>query len=245
MPVRILAFETSTRHSSVALMEGAQVTATAQLDKMQPTAAHLVPTVKRLLSDVQWAPRSIDVVACSLGPGSFTGLRIGLVTAKTWTRFSGAQLVGVPTFHVVAQQAQDAMVSRLPDRHAAAMRIVIVIPSARNRFFLGAFNADPTGELIPAEPARLADALAPLHDQPPGSWLSGTWLERCPAPQRASLATRFALVPDTAWSPRAETVARLARHRAAQRRFDSPLELQPIYLRPSYADEEGASPGTA
>ncbi len=245
MPVRILAFETSTRHSSVVLMEGAQVTAAGQLDKTQPTAAYLVPTIKRLLSDVQWAPRSIEVVSCSLGPGSFTGLRIGLVTAKIWARFSGAQLIGVPTFDVVAQQAHDAMASRLPDLRAAAARIVIVIPAARNLFYLGAFDADRRGELVPAEPARLADSLDPLHDQPPGSWLSGTWLERCSPPQRAALATRFRLIPADAWYPRAETVARLARRRAADHRFDSPLELEPIYIRPSYVDEHRAGPETA
>ncbi|MCD6500352.1 MAG: tRNA (adenosine(37)-N6)-threonylcarbamoyltransferase complex dimerization subunit type 1 TsaB [Deltaproteobacteria bacterium] len=93
MPL-ILAFDTSTPTASVALLEwqaGTRVSVLADLSgrtlarRDQPVSTHgkaLVPLIEEVLAEAQVRPKQIDVVSCGAGPGSFTGVRVGLATAK-------------------------------------------------------------------------------------------------------------------------------------------------------------------
>ena len=246
MPLRIVAIETSTRCPTVALTEGETVVAEVELPGGRSTAAELIPTLHRLMSDLSWSPTSVDVVACSLGPGSFTGLRIGLVTAKIWTARTPARLVGVPTLEIVASQALPHIAddrSAPPDRSHPS--VIAVIPAPQRHYFVGAYRVGPhealeETALEEARPAELASSLAPLETTPRRSWITGEMLGRWPAAElRSTLSSRgFRQVPPSAWRPRAATVARLAAARARHEQFDHPMSLQPIYLRRSYAEEK-------
>src|SRR3972149_6836639 len=73
---------------------------------MQRTAQILAPGVRDLLDAHDWAPASIQLIAVAIGPGSFTGLRIGVTMAKTFAYAVGAQVIGVNTLAVLAEQAR-------------------------------------------------------------------------------------------------------------------------------------------
>ena len=241
MPLRIVAIETSTRCPTVALTEGETVVAEVELPGGRSTAAELIPTLHRLMSDLSWSPTSVDVVACSLGPGSFTGLRIGLVTAKIWTARTPARLVGVPTLEIVAAQALPSMsLDRSPPGDQSHASIAAVIPAPQRHYFVGAYRVGPHEALEEARPAELASSLAALEKLPRGSWITGEMLGKWPAAElRSTLSSRgLRQVPSSAWRPRAATVARLAAARARHEQFDRPMSLQPIYLRRSYAEEK-------
>jgi tRNA threonylcarbamoyladenosine biosynthesis protein TsaB len=96
-----VALETSTRAPSIAVRSGEQV-ARAQLDAGRSHAADLLPALERLLRSLGESPSSIGAVVAGTGPGSYTGLRVGIATALGLARASGARLLGVPSTDTLA-----------------------------------------------------------------------------------------------------------------------------------------------
>lgn len=96
-----LILETSGR-SRVGVAVGGVVVATEDLPAGRQQNRHLLPTVERLIRDCGLTPRGLTHVAVGIGPGSYTGLRVGLTAAKTLAYALGCSLVAVPTFAAIA-----------------------------------------------------------------------------------------------------------------------------------------------
>lgn len=94
---RMLALETTDLTGSVALSERGNVLAVRFLDPDQRSAQSLAPAIQSILREFSWRPSDVDVVATTVGPGSFTGLRVGVATAKLFSWSVGAKIVGVDT----------------------------------------------------------------------------------------------------------------------------------------------------
>src|SRR5687768_6416743 len=113
MPLRILALETSGRSGSVAALIGqvvpvrTRVIGQQALDDHQRNAQSLAPAIRSLLDVAGWRPADVQLVAVTAGPGSFTGLRVGVTTAKVFAYATSAAVLGVDTLEVIAQQAPD------------------------------------------------------------------------------------------------------------------------------------------
>src|SRR4029077_17224460 len=107
--MRILAIETSGRTASVAALEAADgdvvLLQEAATTRDERTAQALFPVLKVMLQEVGWAPDAIELWTVGVGPGSFTGLRIGVTLAKTFAYAAGAEVIGVNTLAVLAEQA--------------------------------------------------------------------------------------------------------------------------------------------
>lgn len=101
--MKILAIDTSTPAAGVALMDGGTVLAESNLDSGITHSRTLLPEVKRLLDEFGIEIRDLTLVAVGLGPGSFTGLRIGLAVAKGLAWAARIPLVGVPTLDALAR----------------------------------------------------------------------------------------------------------------------------------------------
>ena len=101
--MRLLAIETATPAQSVALVEDDRLLAELSYEARGNRGGVLLPTVDQVLKKAGVAARDLDTVAVSVGPGSFTGLRVGLATAKGLALGSGARLVGVPTLEALAE----------------------------------------------------------------------------------------------------------------------------------------------
>ncbi len=80
--MNILAFDTSTSYESIALSHNGQIIADVTLNAQRTHSERLLPTVENLLSQTELKLEELSGIAVSIGPGSFTGLRIGLSTAK-------------------------------------------------------------------------------------------------------------------------------------------------------------------
>src|SRR5438034_1064164 len=104
MEPRVLIIETSSRTGSVALAEGPVLRGTRPLDEARRHAQDLAPAVSDLLKGVAWRPRDIQAVFVSRGPGSYTGLRVGIMSAKVFAYATGAALLGIETFQAIATQ---------------------------------------------------------------------------------------------------------------------------------------------
>lgn len=100
--MKLLAVETATFRQSVALLEDTQVLASSDEDTAGAHAKWLVPTIDRLLRSVDLSLADLNGLAVSIGPGSFTGLRVGLATMLGFRLVTGLPLAAVPTLEGLA-----------------------------------------------------------------------------------------------------------------------------------------------
>lgn len=233
--MRTIAIDTSLATGSVAACDGAAL-ATRPLAPAGEHARLLAAAITAVAAELGWTPADAELVAVVKGPGSFTGLRVGVATAKAIAWAGGARLLGISGFDLVAAET-DRLAGEVTGREPPPL--ALAYDAGRGEVFaaLAEPMADGGRRLGPAAIVaadRWIDAL------PHGCLVSG--------PALATLAERVAaaghrLAPPQAWSPSAVAAARLAIPRAAAGAADPPAALVPEYLRPSYADERaGAGP---
>jgi tRNA threonylcarbamoyladenosine biosynthesis protein TsaB len=225
--MRILAIETSGQRGSIATLSGAsdglRTIGQTMLTADKRTAQSLAPALQSLLAEAGWPPASIELVAVAVGPGSFTGLRIGVTTAKTFAYAVGAEIVGVNTLHVLAHQAT---VSCAP--------LWTIMDAQRGELFAARYDASPDADLrITREPSIVAQD-AWLAELRPGDRVTG------PATRRVlpHLPNGVTPVPEEHWQPTAAAVGQVGwqAYRAGHR--DDVWQLVPHYYRQSAAEEK-------
>jgi tRNA threonylcarbamoyladenosine biosynthesis protein TsaB len=92
---KILAFDTSAARGSIALLEGPQLQAELKLQRLQNHSANLLRCIRFLLEGLNWKLEDLDLVACGIGPGSFTGIRIGIATGLGISQSLHIPFVGI------------------------------------------------------------------------------------------------------------------------------------------------------
>lgn len=198
------------------------------LEPDKRSAQSLAPGIKRLLAQVGWAPVEVELVAVTRGPGSFTGLRVGVTTAKTLAYAAGAEVLGIDTLETIAASAP---------QHVDTLEVAV--DAQRGEVVAGRFARDDQGHFQPVEPARLIEVDAWLASLPSGMTLSGPILQRLVAgTEKNQLRDDLVILPADCWVPTAANVGRLAyRHYLAGRRDDL-WTLSPHYSRRSAAEEK-------
>src|ERR1700753_1009836 len=98
MNPRLLILETSHRVGKVALASGDSIVGERTLDESRRHARDLAPAIQTLLGAQGWRARDLDGVIVSRGPGSYTGLRVGIMSAKTLAFATGCALLAIDTF---------------------------------------------------------------------------------------------------------------------------------------------------
>ena len=166
--MRILAFDTATPATTVALSGVDNVIFTARHDPLPGErpghATQLLPLVARVLerAGVGWA--EVDRIAVGIGPGTYTGLRIGIATARAVARARGIPLVGVSTLQSLA------MARPSPDAAPAVLdTLLAVLDARRGEVFAASWRMDEveafdSALLLPRTfaPEGLAELVAPL-----------------------------------------------------------------------------------
>ncbi|WP_019724582.1 tRNA (adenosine(37)-N6)-threonylcarbamoyltransferase complex dimerization subunit type 1 TsaB, partial [Enterococcus mundtii] len=97
-----LGIDTANQTLAVGVLEDQTVLGQIQINKKKNHSLTLMPALDQLISDCQLTPEQIDRIAVSSGPGSYTGLRIGVTTAKTLAYALNKELVGVSSLAVLA-----------------------------------------------------------------------------------------------------------------------------------------------
>src|SRR5205807_6782629 len=120
---------------SVAVLDGSRVLAEAMLNPKRRSAQSLAPAIVELLALRGMKAEQIRLVATTVGPGSFTGLRVGVTTAKTFAYAVGAEVIGVNTLEAIAAQAP-------PDVN----RLAVALDAQRQQVFAAEFSRLPTGD---------------------------------------------------------------------------------------------------
>lgn len=107
----LLAFDTATAHVTVALHDGSEVVAEWASDEAMRHGEMLAPGIAAVLAEADATSRDVTAIAVGAGPGPFTGLRVGLVTARTYAFALDVPVYAVCTLDVLAAEAVDAGLS--------------------------------------------------------------------------------------------------------------------------------------
>lgn len=223
----IVGIETSGLAGSVALLRDDAVVAERRLDTAgRRHAQTLHAELRDLLQAAGLSAREIDALAVSLGPGSFTGLRVGVVGAKTWAYATGCRVVGVETPLICAAAAP-----------ADWSHVWVVTDAQRGDFFVAEYRRDETRRWQRTAPLGIVAAAEWLRQRQPEERIIGPGVSRIAEGATAAQVFR----DEWATQPSAGVLGQLAHQRLQAGSFDDYWTLVPIYLRPSAAEEKHAS----
>jgi tRNA threonylcarbamoyladenosine biosynthesis protein TsaB len=217
----LLALETSAERGGVALFEGAALLGEVEVAEHERHAASLLVCLDSLLARVSRKLDGVDRIALAIGPGSFTGLRIGLATALGLAFGTKRELVPVPTLAALALQSE------------ARGLVVPLVDARRSEVYAGLYDADARA-LAPDACLSLDDWLARLPAREPLTFVgSGARLYR--AKLEAALGARARFAPE-ADALRARSVGRLGLRLAAEGGACAPERVELRYLRRAEAE---------
>ena len=215
--MRVLAVDTSTMAGGVALLDDERVVGESLLDVRTTHSERLMLAVERALGDAGWAADSLDGLAVAVGPGSFTGLRIGLAAVKGLALALGCPIAAVPTL--------DAMAAGLS---WASRPVCPVLVARKGEVFASLYRWD--GEAMHREWDYLSlsvEALGARLAEPVIGVGDGAGLVSSPF---------MALAYPVRRGPSAAVVGWLGREQLRRGETVNPSELVPLYLRPSEAE---------
>lgn len=143
----ILSLETATRGGSVCLARAYRVLATRVGDPAISHSGTLLRDIEEVLKEASYSAGQVDLFAAASGPGSFTGLRIGLATVKALSASLHRPCVGVPTLSAIAHAAGPSAAT------------VALLPAGRGELFAQLFSVTPHGVVISQDaPGHLSPA---------------------------------------------------------------------------------------
>jgi bifunctional N6-L-threonylcarbamoyladenine synthase / protein kinase Bud32 len=231
----VLALDTATEEVCVGLgaIDGgaARLLGEINLDVPRASLTHLLPAVARLLESVGRSVREVDAVVVGRGPGSFTGVRIGVASAKGLAQGLGVPLYAVGTLDAIAE------------RHAERTGLVGVVGDAMRREVYPALFRCSGGvveRLAPdtvASPAEVAAVWAASIEEP--VLLAGNGLRKYADVFSGALGERAVLAPEASWTPTGESLLLAAARAlaAGDLRGGDPATVLPVYTRLADAEE--------
>ena len=212
--MRILGIETATRAASVAVIFDGKILAETVRESPQSFSETLLPQVEEVIK-ISGVFENLDAVAVSIGPGSFTGLRIGLATAKALAYAWGIKIIGVPTLLAMSYNFPNA-------------KVVPLIDAQKNRAYYQLF--DDMLSMTDLEVESIDEIVDDLKSFAGEFLLCGDVLHKIKIP----LPHNVKLAPPHLRMPRASAVAWCAED---LRRVDNVMNLEPLYVRRAEAEE--------
>lgn len=151
----VLAIDSAGLSCSVAVGFGERILADKQIETLYGQAEALLPLVDSTMREAGQEPSALEAVAVTVGPGSFTGIRVGLAAARGITLATGARLIGVTSFAAVAAATADGNLSE-------GRFLLVALESRREDLYIQFFDpaGDPLGGPAVVLPSALDDAIA-------------------------------------------------------------------------------------
>ena len=222
--MKILGIETSTKSCGLALASDSETLAISCLPEESRPTASLVPAIRDLCCSVGWSPCALELICVDIGPGSYTGLRVGLTCAKTLAFSAGAHLATARSLDVVAHSVS-----------ASASVAEVAFDAARGQVFACRFQRLDDA-WSPCHAIRIVEAQDWARQLSRGAIVLGPALNR----YRALLAPSFRVAEESMWQPHAEWVIRLGLEQFKREPIQQYWDLEPLYMRPSAAEEKRA-----
>lgn len=224
----ILAFDTSGPHCAVALCQGDRVLASRFEEMTKGQAERLMPLIEAAMADDGLPLDVLDAIAVGIGPGNFTGIRIGVAAARGLALALDIPAIGVSNFEVM----------RGPASHRALQRQIVSLPAPRGGLYLQDFDhGRPRGpaQMMPTLQAPFWEMFADTASaELLGQWADDLSLFHPPSYEPAG-PTAFERELPTHQA--AEIIASIARDKLAEARADgTPLPRPaPLYVKPADA----------
>lgn len=225
--MKILAIDTTSPAGSVALLEGRTVLRALASERSEPYSSRLHRDVERVLAETGTAPPQVDLYAVAAGPGSFTGVRVGLAAVKAWAEIYRKPVAAVSALEAIAAQAEprETWIAGVADAH-------------RGQLFAGLYKREgeelvPRGEDVVLPPD---ECLAYLAAQAAGA----EFLIRTTSPELVRAAIAGSAGPALRFEPAdpalAPWIGVLGFARARRNQLDDALTLDAHYVRRTDAE---------
>lgn len=218
----VLGIETATRVAGAAVVNEDRLVAERFVHNRKTHSQILLPMIQQVLADAGVTPRELEGIAVSGGPGSFTGLRIGMAAAKSMAQVLQIPVVGVPTLDALAWNA------------AGAEGLICPILDARKQEVYTCLYKSDNGVPVPVTDPRalslaeLRDLLASLNEQ---VTMLGDGVPVYGAEIVQALGEKVRFAGRINLFSRAAGVAELGRRMIKAGPVGDPLTLQPVYIR--------------
>jgi tRNA threonylcarbamoyladenosine biosynthesis protein TsaB len=155
----ILAFDTCTLRGTLAVGTAGRPLSETYFETEKGHAGWLMPRIDSMLRDLDMGPADVDVVAVGIGPGTFTGVKVGVSTAKSIALGLDVPLVGISTLDILAAGTSDESLT------------LSVLDAKQGRLYAAVYGSDPgrprpLTDYICMEPAGIADVALTVIDGP-------------------------------------------------------------------------------
>ena len=213
----ILGIDTSTMISEVTILENNQIIVDFSMNQEKTHSESLVPLIERAVESQSLKMEDIDVIGISIGPGSFTGLRIGLTVAKTLAQFLDLKIIGISTL--------DALQRGIYQKD----RLIVPLIDARGKkvFYGGYVNNE---EVIKEGMIDIKDLVEGMKDKNP------IFVGDITNKYKEELSEVGEIAPINFNNCIGKNICEIARLRAIDEDFDDLYDLSPNYLRKSQAE---------
>lgn len=222
----ILAIDTATQVSSVAVLEGSKVLAELTMQARLTHSETLLPHIEQALNMAGITKDKLTGIAVSIGPGSFTGLRIGLAAAKTMAYALSLPIIGVSTLKALAEHF-----------YGAEALIVSMIDAQKGNAYVESYEWQ-NGELkivTPVKVAPIGEIIASCAKKTKNVILTGDVVQKKIA-GKLELTANVLIAPPHLLMPRAACVAVLGQRELSLGKKDNVMAIEPVYIRRSEAE---------
>ena len=228
--MRILAIESSAVTASVAILTDDLLTAEYTINYKKTHSQTLLPMIDEICKMTETEPESFDLIAVSIGPGSFTGLRIGAATGKGMALALGKDMVAVPTLEAMAYNV-----------YGSGKIICPVMDAKRQHLYTGVYEFDESGRLSAVKEQSLLsyeELCGVLNNLGRPVVLLGDGVSVAKNAFESGLTCEYEIAPAHICTQRAASVAMAAKAMYERGETVSAAALHSDYLRPSQAERE-------
>ena len=223
----ILSIDSSTPVAGITVSDGMQLLGEITLNTKNTHSEKLMPLVKHLLDELTLTVNDLDAIAVTQGPGSFTGLRIGMATAKGLAQGAGKKLIAVPTLDCLAQNLLHYPGIICPIMNAQKKQVYTAIYRS---------GRDKLERLSDYQAIAVEQLAVQLKELKEDIWFVGDGVAAFADVFQELLGDACRFADGHNILPRAGALAMLAAERASEEQFDDLYQAELIYIRKSEAE---------
>lgn len=220
--MKILGIDTSTKFLSIGILDEAKIYE-YNIELGRKHSSLLAVSLKRILDSLGWKAADIDYFACGLGPGSFTGTRIGLAAIKGLGFAAGKPVIGVSSLDIIARNAKSCL-----DKNYSY--VVAAVDARRNLVYAGIYK-NKSGNLKLALPYMLVSFDALSKKIRPNSVILGDAILLYKDKILKGVSAGRILEQDY-WYPAGRSIIAIALEKIKNRKASDAFKIKPLYLYP-------------
>jgi tRNA threonylcarbamoyladenosine biosynthesis protein TsaB len=227
--MKLLALDTSSAVAAVAVLDQDKLIAEYNLNHKKTHSQKMMPMMEEVLKSCELSPKDIDVFGVSLGPGSFTGLRIGITTMKVMAQALGKPLVGVSSL--------EGLAFNLP---FCREMICPIVDAQRDLLYTGFYqwNEKDLQKVKDHDILHVEELISFVKERGQKAVFVGDGVEKFRTVLLERLPEQAVFPPVPFLLPRASSIGALAMKQAIKEVLQKPEEIVPVYMRKSQAERQ-------